>query len=227
MNKKILLLLLFVFTIHLVKAQTILSNSLRLKKDSTLKAAIHKDSVRIEKEFASVAKRDKLFSKLEYPLLKGGKFSGVLPLGNLTEVPDPKIDYKLLFELTLQNPDSLKKLTNTGLDEVTRILNLHYAAGVPVKKLMPVIVVHGGGELALLNNEAFQKRYKMDNPNVKLIHDLEKIVGAKFIICGQSMQIRGISPEEFLPSIKISLTAQTVITSYQLKGYVLMNVDRK
>ena len=91
---------------------------------------------------------------------------------------------------------------------------------------MPVLVVHAAAELAFLNNDAFKKRYKMDNPNIKLIHDLETITGAKFIICGQSMQLFGIKPEEFLPSIKISLTAQTIITSYQLKGYVLMNPNK-
>ncbi len=86
--------------------------------------------------------------------------------------------------------------------------------------------MHGGAEFAFMNNEAYQKKYKMDNPNIKLIHDLESVVGAKVIICEQAMLMRGIKPEEFLPSVKLSLTAQTVITSYQLKGYVLMNVDK-
>nr|MBC7613810.1 DsrE family protein [Pseudopedobacter sp.] len=158
--------------------------------------------------------------------MKGGKFSGVLPLKNVTEIPDPKIDYKILFEMVKDNPDSMKNEILSGLDEATRVINLHYAAGVPIKKIVPIIVAHGAAEFAFMNNEAFQKRYKMDNPNIKLIHDLETIVGAKFIICEQAMLMKGIKPEKFLPSVKLSLTAQTVITSYQLKGYVLMNVDR-
>jgi hypothetical protein len=35
------------------------------------------------------------------------------------------------------------------------------------------------------------------------------------------MEYFEVKREELLPEIKISLTAQTVITGYQLKGYVL------
>lgn len=59
----------------------------------------------------------------------------------------------------------------------------------------------------------------MDNPSIKLIDDLKKI-GATFIVCGQAMEFLEVKKEEFLPEIKISLTAQTVLTHYQLKGYV-------
>ncbi|MBU1373674.1 MAG: DsrE family protein [Bacteroidetes bacterium] len=226
MRKQLFALLILSFSFVFANGQTMMSESLRLKKDSALKVAIHKDSVKIEKEFTTAAKWDNLFSKLEYPLLKGGKFSGVLPVKKVTETPDPKIDYKILFEMVKDNPDSMKNEILSGLDEATRVINLHYAAGVPIKKIVPIIVAHGGAEFAFMNNEAYQKRYKMDNPNIKLINDLETLVGAKFIICEQAMLMKGIKPEEFLPSVKLSLTAQTVITSYQLKGYVLMNVDR-
>ncbi|MBD3750009.1 MAG: DsrE family protein [Sphingobacteriales bacterium] len=222
MKKQILLLLLFVFTIHLVKAQTILSDSLRLKKDSTLKAMIHQDSQKVEKQFEERARREKITKSFEYPLIKGGKYSGVLPVKNLTEIPDPNMDYKLLFEITKNNPDSLMKMNNGGLDEVARVLNLHYASGIPQKRLIPVIVVHGGALNALLKNEAYQKKYKIDNPNTQIINDLQKL-GTKFIVCGQAMQFLNIDTADLLPGIKLSLTAQTVITNYQLKGYVLLS----
>lgn len=222
MKKHILLFLLAFFMIHIVKAQTVLSDSLRLKKDSTLKAMIHQDSQKVEKQFAEKARWDDIDKRFEFPLVKGGKYSGVLPVKNPTEIPDPNIDYKLLFELTKNNPDSLMKMNNEGLDEVARVLNLHYASGIPLKRLMPVVVVHAAALNALLKNEAYQKKYKMDNPNAQLISDLQKL-GAKFIVCGQAMQFFNINTEDLLPGIKLSLTAQTVITSYQLKGYVLMS----
>ena len=226
MKKQLFPFLILIFSFVIVNGQTIMSDSLRLLKDSKLKAMMHRDSLKVEKDFEAQAKTDYLFRNFTYPLLKGGTFSGVLPLNNTTETPDSKIEYKLLFELTKNNPDSLRNQIITALDEVTRVINLHYASGIPVNKIMPVLVVHAAAELAFLNNDAFKKRYKMDNPNIKLIRDLEMITGAKFIICGQSMQLFGIKPEEFLPSIKISLTAQTIITSYQLKGYVLMNPNK-
>jgi len=204
-------------------AQTKKLDSLRKVKDSTLKALIHKDSLKVNKEFANKEKWLKIENQEVYPLLKGGNFSGIVPVANPTEIPDPNIDYKILFELTANNPDSTIKEINESLDEVARVINLHIASGIPQKKIFPVIVVHAGALNALKSNEAFNKKYKINNPNIKLIHDLEKI-GAKFIACGQAMAFLGISRDELLPEVKISLTAQTVISSYQLKGYILKKI---
>jgi len=203
-----------------VSGQTAMSDSLTHAKDSTLRALFRADSIKVAKEFAEKAKWDKLAAKSEFPLLKGGKYSGVLPIKDPTEIPDPNIDYKILFELTQNNPDSTIKEINSGLDEIARVINLHVASGIPAKKIIPVIVVHAGALNAIKNNEAYKKKYKVDNPNLKLISDLEKI-GAKFIACGQAMEFFEVKREELLPEIKISITAQTVITEYQLKGYVL------
>jgi predicted peroxiredoxin len=69
--------------------------------------------------------------------------------------------------------------------------------------------VHAAALNAIKNNEAYQKKYKVDNPNIKLINDLKNI-GAKFIACGQAMEFFEVKKEELLQDIKISLTAQTV-----------------
>ena len=130
------------------------------------------------------------------------------------------IDYKLLFELTGNNPDSLAKQINFGLMEVVRKINLHFASGIPLKKIFPVIVVHAGALNAITTNKYYQEHHKLDNPNIKLINELVK-PGAKFIACVQAIAFLNIKAEDLLPLVKISLTAQTVLSSYQLKGYVL------
>ncbi|MEP7256229.1 MAG: DsrE family protein [Ferruginibacter sp.] len=191
----------------------------KMQKDSSLRTAIHADSVRIEKEFEGKEKEDKLNARSVYPLLNAGLGSGVIPVADPTEIPDPNIDYKILFELAGNNPDSTIKEINSGLAEIARVINLHIASGVPVKRIIPVIVAHAGVLHSLKNNEAFQKKYKIDNPNIKIIDDLKKL-GAKFIVCGQAMAFLDIKKEELLPDMKVSLTAQTALTHYQLKGYV-------
>ncbi|MER3497953.1 MAG: hypothetical protein C4308_04620 [Chitinophagaceae bacterium] len=143
-----------------------------------------------------------------------------MPVSNADEIPDASIEYKLLFEVVSNNADSLAKEYNDALVEAVRVLNLHAAAGIPAKKLHVVIVIHGPALDAIKNNTAYQNKYKMDNPNIPLITSLEKL-GAKFIACGQAMTFLDVAKEDFLPSVKISLTAQTVLTQYQLKGYVL------
>jgi len=140
-----------------------------------------------------------------------------------TEIPDPKIDYKLLFELTANNPDSVAKENNYGLVEVARIINLHVASGIPVNKIMPVIVVHAGALKAFSTNKYYKDHYKLDNPNLKLLNELKNI-GAKFIACGQAMTFLNIKKEDLVDDVKVSLTAQTVKSSYQLKGYVLYDL---
>lgn len=226
MRKKFSLLLVASISLVAVSAQKAMSDSLYHLKDSLLKAKAtsyqtqyHDDSVKLEKEFAEKAKWERLDNRAEYPSLKGGKNSGIIPVKDQTEIPDPNQDYKIVFEVTGNNPDSTAKEINYGLDEVARVINLHIASGVPAKRIMPVIVVHAAALHALKTNEAYQKKYKIDNPNIAIINSLKKL-GARFIACGQAMEFFEVKREELLPDVKISLTAQTALTNYQLKGYV-------
>lgn len=220
MRKYLFLMTLASLSFLFATAQPVIKDSLSKAKDSTLRAVIHADSVKIEKEFSDKEKMEKMKGILEYPLLKAGDFSGVIPVKDPTEIPDPDIEYKFLFELTTSSPDSIAKDINSGLAEIVRVINLHIASGIPVKKIIPVIVVHAGALYAISNNAAYQKKYKLDNPNLKTIDELEKKTGAKFIACGQAMAFLEVKKEDLLPEVKISLTAQTVLSHYQLKGYV-------
>lgn len=182
-----------------------------------------KDSLAHVKMIADSLKMEKLFAISQYPYIKGSKWSGVIPVADPTEIPDPNRDYKLLFEITERNPDSLAKEINKGLDEVARVLNLHFASGIPPSRIIPVIVIHGPGLEAIMKNERYQKKHSIDNPNLKLVKDLEN-AGAKFIACGQAMAFYELKKEDLLPDIKISLTAQTVLSNYQLQGFVLYSI---
>ncbi len=216
-----LLQVLFLFSI----AQKNTIDSLQRIKDSTLRAIMHQDSIKVEKQFAEQEMMTKLFSKAEYPLIKGSPMSGIIPVTAPDEIPDPNVDYKLLFELTYNNPDSLSKEINGGLAEIARVINLHFASGIPLKRIFPVIVVHGTALDAISTNKAYQSKYHSDNPNLALLDNLEKLAGAKFIACGQAMAFFGFAKDDLLPEVKISLTAQTVLSGYQLKGYVLYKIN--
>jgi len=210
-----------------VQSQTFMTDAERnAKKDSTLRAVIHADSLRIEAQFAKQEKFDHLISKAVYPRFKGpgAEFAGVLPVKTVTEIPDPNLEYKLLFEVVENNPDSLLNTVSASLVEVARIINLHIASKIPENKIKPVIVVHGPVLDVLTKSEFYKEKHHTDNPNLELLKKLEEL-GAKFIACGQAMQFFDVPAEHLLPEIKISLTAQTVLSSYQLKGYVLYKVE--
>lgn len=200
-------------------------HALKMQRDSSYQAMVHMDSVKTEKEYAETVKWDKIRAATVYPILNAGSFSGVIPVKDPTEIPDPAIEYKLLFEMVANNSDSSAKDINSGLMEIVRVINLHVASGIPLKKITPVILVHGPALNAITTNAYFNEHFKMDNPNIKVVNDLSAL-GTKFIACGQAMAFFNIKRESLLPMVKISLTAQTVLTSYQLKGYIKIPVDK-
>lgn len=202
-----LLLLLFCFGLYVVATAQ--------SPDKKEPVVSKKDSLRLVK----------LNAKGIYPAIKASKFSGVLPVTGITEKADTTAKYKLLISLTAGTSDAEKiKALNRGLAEAGRLVNLHLAAGVPKQNLEVVIVTHSKALFALLNNEAFKKEFKTDNPNLAIIKELED-AGAKFIACGQAMQFLEIKNEALLPEVKIALAAKVALSTYQLKGYALFEID--
>ena len=217
--KKILLTNM-VFAVSLICMAQSGNSNLLYARDSALRAMIHQDSSKVEHQYAEKERWQKLLSTEEFPVINAGKYSGVFPVSGVTEVPDPSMKYKLLFEIAQKNPDSLLNEPDQNLVEIARIVNLHVASGIPLKNIWVVVVVHGGALNSISTNPSYQKRFKMNNPSLNLIKDLEKI-GTRFISCGQSMEFIDIKKSELLPEVKVSFTAQTALTGYQLQGYVL------
>src|SRR6476661_842874 len=117
----------------------------------------------------------KFLAHAVYPLLKTSKFSGVIPVENPTEKLDPNLQYKLLFEVITGTMDSSDaKDINASFAEAGRIINLHIAAGVPLKNLHAVMVVHGPALHALYKNDVYRQKYKIDNPNLAYLDELQK-----------------------------------------------------
>ena len=164
-----------------------------------------------------------------YPVFKTYKWGGVAPVQAIDDKADPSLRYKLLMELTSfaakdQEAATAKKEMNPGVGEVARKINLHVAAGVPQKNIDLVIVVHGNALNALLSNEKYKRKYGIDNPNLPLLKELLDF-GARIVVCGQAMTFFNLEMQDLVPGIKQALTAQTVLSSYQLKGYVLYNIS--
>ncbi len=165
----------------------------------------------------------KLFGVALYPLIKSNPMSGVFPVTGITERPDTTLKYKLLFVFTLGSKDTSKvKKVNYALGEIGRIVNLHIASGIPKQNLEVAVAVHGLSIFSIQNDAAYKAMFKINNPNLVLLKELQD-AGVKFIACGQAMGYLGVEKEALAPGVKIALTAQTIISSYQLKGYVLFD----
>lgn len=151
------------------------------------------------------------------PVIKSTGTIHDIPYATVT--PDPHLEYNIVIDVATgpQTPDEL----NPSLENVARLINLHVAGGVPLSRLHIVLAVHNASAVALLNNETYQQKFKMDNPNLTLIEELKQ-AGVKIALCGQSMVRRDINPKQIAPGVEVATSMLTTFTTYQLKGYAAM-----
>lgn len=182
------------------------------------------------KDAAAAARRDslrmeKMLKNAIYPLIKSAKMGGVMPIAHPEEAIDPNMKYRLLMNFTQAaiTPGKAKEI-NGALAEVARIINLHIAAGVPKENLEVVVIGHAAGLFSLLDQKHYRKKFNMNNPNEPLVKELEN-AGVTFFGCGQAMQFLDIEKGDLMEGIKQAYSAKTVISTYSLKGFVLMDVN--
>lgn len=151
------------------------------------------------------------------PIIKD--FGSVYPVPDAVEKPDPKMKYKILVDLAMGSarPDTI----NLGIEAACTLINLHAVGGVPKENIEMVMAVHNAAGVTILNNEAYQQRYKIDNPNLPMIDALLK-AGVKIVVCGQTLRKRNIDAKTLAPGIGVATSALTTITTYQLKGYAVI-----
>jgi intracellular sulfur oxidation DsrE/DsrF family protein len=111
---------------------------------------------------------------------------------------------------------------NRNLETPARFLNMHGGAGVKPEMMHLAIVVHGPATRDLLTDEAYEKRFGVINPNRALLDALSK-AGVEIVLCGQSMAFGGYQSGEFLPQVKVALSAMTALVALQDNGYRLIS----
>lgn len=163
--------------------------------------------------------------KVIYPAIKA-VWAPVAVVNELDSKMDATADHNIVFDFFIHNKVDGKgsKLDsssiNMGLNDIARIYNLHIAGGVPKEKVHFVVAVHAMAESSFLNNEAYQKKYKINNPNLAIIEQLTN-AGVQFLLCSQSHSWFGFKKEQLIPQAKLAMSAQTTLSAYQSKGYAL------
>ncbi|MDH3612059.1 MAG: DsrE family protein [Gammaproteobacteria bacterium] len=127
--------------------------------------------------------------------------------------------YRAVFDVAAYS-DDLTSL-NTHLVSVARFLNMHARNGVATESMELAVVLHGAAFKSVLNNDAYQARYDVDNPNLELVMKLHE-AGVRFYVCGQSMAFGGFEKSELASPAKIALSAMTMLTVLQTEGYALL-----
>lgn len=141
--------------------------------------------------------------------------------GGISEIPDSvdpeqNMEYNIVIDLKTLQRD--KASLNPGLNNVARMMNLHGLGGVKAEDLNVAVVIHGGATDLVVKNDAYQKRYELDNPNLELIDTLKE-AGVEIYVCGQSLIAREYGFDELNIHITKGLSMLTVFTTYMNKGY--------
>jgi intracellular sulfur oxidation DsrE/DsrF family protein len=134
------------------------------------------------------------------------------------EVPDPKTEYKVLFDVA--SAASKPTDVNPMLQAAARYLNTLAKVGVPAEHRKLAVIFHQGGTPAILKNDAYRARNNgQDNPNIAIIQALKK-AGVELHVCGQAVLGMKIDPKDIQPEIQLDLWALTTIVNMELRGYV-------
>ncbi|MCB0667996.1 MAG: DsrE family protein [Saprospiraceae bacterium] len=153
----------------------------------------------------------------QYPIVK--EYGGIYKIEKATVLPDNNLDYRIVIDI-VSGPDSPEQL-NPALNNVARLMNLHGLGGIQPGKIEIVLAIHGKATVAVVDNDAYLKRFNVDNPNLGLIDHLKK-AGVKLTVCGQSLLGSEIDPAEVNPDVEIALSMLTTVTTYQLRGFAFL-----
>ncbi|MEQ8241545.1 MAG: DsrE family protein [Cyclobacteriaceae bacterium] len=151
---------------------------------------------------------------MEYPIIK--EYGGVVNLANATL---PKRGGKILIDLT--SADTTASGLNKNIDRIARLVNLYGLAGITPNQLQLVVIVHGAATKTIMSDQAFQRKYRKNNPDVPVIEALREI-GVKFMVCGQAVIARGFNVEDMGTDIELAISAITTLVEYQQNGYSVL-----
>lgn len=154
-----------------------------------------------------------------YPVIKNYGPEHIWP--GVVVRPQAGVTYKALFDVTRGKPQSTK--VNPGLDHIARTVNIFAAAGVPLKHMKFVVIIHGGATPIVLGPAAYRAKFGHANPNLALIAMLRR-AGVDVLVCGNALGDMHFTPAEVNPDIHIALSALSTVVIMQNRGYALVRM---
>ena len=148
--------------------------------------------------------------------------------GKVFQIENPDLllkkdkEYKVIFDVYTDR--SKGKDINPLLNTVARYLNMHAQQGVPKENMKVIVIMHGAVTNSVINNNAYQKQFNIENPNSKLLHALKE-ANVELFVCGQSYLARGFELKDKSKDVKLALSALTALVEYQSNGYQIINFN--
>lgn len=134
--------------------------------------------------------------------------------------PDKNHIYKAIYDATKSSRDSTQILP--ALNMAGSELNALGVCGIPVAHAKFVIVFHGAALYGILNNDAYKKKYGVNNPNLTALAEFKK-AGTQLYVCGQNLLAENIELKNVSPDVTIASDALIVLMTFQSQGYSLLS----
>lgn len=128
---------------------------------------------------------------------------------------------KIVFQINRSNGAMTNP--NLGLERVARVVNLYIASGVPADQLNFVVSVSGDATPAMLDNAHFKQFYGIDNPNIKLISELNKL-GVEVAVCDQAVAFHHYPKDWIDKSVVHALSSLTTVSTLENQGYAWLQM---
>ena len=140
--------------------------------------------------------------------------------GKVAQLPSaaqqPRDGSKIMVDVT-KGGDSGK--LNPALENVARFVNIYRGAGKDPADAEITIVLHGDATLAVLNTDAYTKRFKTkSNPNFDCLRKLHE-ADVQILVCGQSLLGKNASPEDVVVFADVAVSALTSLVNLQADGF--------
>jgi intracellular sulfur oxidation DsrE/DsrF family protein len=151
------------------------------------------------------------------PKLPMAGYAAAKDIPGAKELPDPKVDYKVVFSVAANaKPNEIHPTLKT----IALYMNTLAHNGVPADHRHIAAVFHQGGGDAVLVNDVYKARHDgMENPNVAMLEELKQ-AGVELRVCGQGLLGKKLEPSQVLPGVQVDLWAMTTMVNLQLRGYV-------
>ncbi len=180
----------------------------------------------VARGFAEAMKNHAVPGKDENPV-SAAVTPAIKDYGKVVRLPDasqqPRSGAKLCVDVT--RGGDVAKL-NPAIEQVAKYVNLYEAAGKEPADAQFAIVLHGDATLAILDDDAYAKRFGTEgNPNLDCLHQLHE-AGVEIYVCGQSLMKEGAKLEEVVVFADPAVSALTAIVNLQADGYAYVPLGK-
>jgi intracellular sulfur oxidation DsrE/DsrF family protein len=140
------------------------------------------------------------------------------------ELPDPKLDYKIIFDVQSETAGNKPEEVSPSLVMITALINTYEKYGVSPDHLHLWAVFHGRPILLVTDDVTYKARTGIDhNPNAALLQQLSK-AGLHMAVCGQSTMAQHYDFKSILPIVQINLSASVTLINLETRGYIRVEV---